>query len=412
MIDINEFEQRCFYVQLVAAIVLGFVLVVIFGWVFSRRDSKGGIYKKWKKIVTMIMSFLNFGLAIVMMVSLIVNMVNGKMIAWPVAYIFPLVSLGVYFLRFKPSPRGLRVKIRKIIAYYLICGLYMTLIIVNIYRICWTLLGMPNIGGYDAGHAAGTFFAFCMGIGLTYLLLKKYKKDKYKGYEPEGVQTDLLQEQHSVLPQPTQQISVIPEFNSGKQSQVKRKVIKKKEAALTTIMSNKKKAGAIYIAYEMVILVLFIIALIILISEENPVWLPIVLFVLLSGLPIGIYWALRLWKEATNVSDNEFKQPAKVIPELNSEKQLQEEQKGLKKKEAVLTMIISNRKRAGAIYIAYEMIILVFFIIALIILILEESPVWVSIVLFLLLSGLPVGIYCAIKLWKEATNVGDNELKE
>ena len=76
------------------------------------------------------------------------------------------------------------------------------------------------------------------------------------------------------------------------------KGIEKKPIVFAQV-ENKKRMLAYYLVYEIILFIItFVLIIIEIVEQYEQIGITIAIFVVLSALPIGIYWILRLLNES------------------------------------------------------------------------------------------------------------------
>ena len=197
-------------------IVMGMVMIWLFG-IFAKRDSEDWdktFERKGMKITRIVLMCI-WGISVIApLVALIFgwDKVHDNQKVSYVSYIMLGVSLFYYELTFSQSPRSIWVKIRKVFAYFLIGGLYIAVLPTTILQLTTGRL----VGVY--GNAIGTILIgntliYGITILIIWLLLKRYKGDKYIPYIKKeiekSVETSELQSTENAI----QQIEVFQNNN-------------------------------------------------------------------------------------------------------------------------------------------------------------------------------------------------------
>lgn len=309
-IDFNHVEL--FHKQLLYGSLLGVTMVVWFAHVLSRRDSED-----WnKEYTTPFKTTMSATLTVLLLLTstifftlFIIKWINSEDIVsshlayelsrasyytkerWLFAHYggmvlqmtlgFSFAALGCYTLTFRPSPRSKWVKIRKCIAYFLAFSCYMTFVILGVERI-YTMKFMPEKPGYKLGM----YIAYGIYALAIWLLLRHYKNEKYFPYKKNV--------------KPEEEITQINESQITKTIVKQTKDIEQKPTILTQI-ENKKRMLAYYLVYEIILFTItFALIIIEIVERYRQVGITIAIFVVLSAIPIGIYWILRLLNESNN----------------------------------------------------------------------------------------------------------------
>lgn len=168
-----------------SSIVMGLVMVWLFGKM-AHRDSDywDKSYERKEMKITRIVLMCIWGIYIVApFLGLIFswNSIRDNQKVSYMSHVMLGISLFYYELTLRQSPRGTWVKIRKVIAYTLICSLYAAVWPTTVLQL--TTGKIPGV----YGNAWGTILvvnALIYGIFILiiWLLLKQYKRDKYIPY--------------------------------------------------------------------------------------------------------------------------------------------------------------------------------------------------------------------------------------
>lgn len=244
--------------QISWSIIVGFMLIYLFGWYFAPRDSDDWQkcnWPLWKHVARYVGLTINFAATIVFFVLIIVNYEDYEYttILSLTMFTFVSLSLGLYALRFRPSPRSFWIKLRKCVGYYLIFSVYSMIGSRTI-----PILGMVEAGTISSAYLLGNILSHIIFLVIIFFLLRRCKKEKffpYEEYEP----------------------CTIKRYD---------------------IIGNTKRSLAFYIGYEIIIFIIFSIIAIVKIDNRDSIAIPIALFALLSLIPIGLYWMLRLLRES------------------------------------------------------------------------------------------------------------------
>lgn len=166
-------------------IVMGMVMVWLFG-IFAKRDSEGWdktFERKGMKITRIVLMCI-WGISVIApLVALIFgwDKVRDNQKVSYVSYIMFGVALFYYELTFRQSPRSIWVKIRKVFAYILIGGLYIAVLPTTILQ--FTTGRLTGVYGNAIGTILiGNTIIYGIAILIIWLLLKRYKGDKYIPY--------------------------------------------------------------------------------------------------------------------------------------------------------------------------------------------------------------------------------------
>lgn len=293
--------QDLFCKQILYGSLLGVILVAWF-WGIARRDSddwKPENRIKWKNNTRIAVGIVFLLVALALFLAFIVNWINADTnLALHTRYVwfdsayskmkfihafyvgivmsmllgFTFLSLGVYTLRFRPSPRSIWIKIRKCIAYYAVFAVYISFVRVSLEN----LYVSNNLAVDSAGMIFGIILALAIEMLIIWLLLRHYKNQRYIPYKNNPT---IVENQECVVPN-------------------KRHVPFEMKRTFSEIIDNKKRMLAYYVGYETILFAFFLIEILIILSDDGPIGVPVVLFLGLSVLPIGVYWMLRLYKES------------------------------------------------------------------------------------------------------------------
>ena len=307
-IDFSHVEL--FHKQLLYGALLGITMVVWFAYVLSRRDSE-----EWKKEYTSslkttlsaILSILLLLVSIIFFIMFIVHWINSDDTVsshmayelsrasdytkenWLFAHYggivlqmvlgFTFAALGLYTMLLHPSPRSRWIKTRKCIAYFLVFSCYMAFALLSVERL-YIMSFLPETPGYKLGMFAA-YGIFALAI---WLLLKHYKNEKYIPYKKASCATG-----ETIPPTGVQGSGTTMFLTKG---------IEKKPIIFTQV-ENKKRMLAYYLVYEIILFIItFVLIIIEIVEQYEQIGITISIFVVLSALPIGIYWILRLLNES------------------------------------------------------------------------------------------------------------------
>lgn len=250
--------------QIAWLIVAGIALVILMGWYFATYDSDGWTDDNWpvrKHLLKRIGAIIDFIGAAVIAIILLVNKDDYEetTILYMLYFSIVLVIIGCYVIRFKPSPRSTWIKIRKVVAYYLILVMYDHIAMRFI-----PVLGMASVGELSGAYALGRFLSIVFWCVIVYFLLRHYKNEKYIPYK---------------------------------------KAIRSNNAI--SIIDRPKIALSYYIGYVLLICVLVFLDLVTddeleLFQYDDNTRNTIFGIILLLIIPLGIYYILRLRKNADN----------------------------------------------------------------------------------------------------------------
>lgn len=179
------------------SIVMGAFMLWLFSK-FAKRDSDFGdkSYESKGAKITRIVLMCIWGLCTLINVLGLVFAWNSIRDNQKVSYASSIMlglSLFYYELTLRQSPRGVWVKIRKIIAYILISALYIGVWPTTLLQ--FTTFAVPGLYGNAIGYILG-FNTFIYGISILiiWLLLKPYKRDRLISYHKRNAN-----EVHSVI---------------------------------------------------------------------------------------------------------------------------------------------------------------------------------------------------------------------
>ncbi len=211
-------------IMMLFAIVLGIVMIWLFSK-FAKRDSEGwdkSHERKGVKITRIVLMCVWGFFVIASLLSIIISWDNMNDIQlFSLTCFFMLgISFFCYGLKFRQSPRGAWVRVRKIIAYILISFLYIM------------ESGIPNVKGTFWDIFLASILVSGIFILLIWLLLKPYNRDKYIPYKQteEGNKTQ----------------NVFPVIDNMQENMSYEKSMSKQDAlALTKIISDKNENSAV-----------------------------------------------------------------------------------------------------------------------------------------------------------------------
>lgn len=294
--------QDLFYTRVLYGSLLG-VLMVAWFWKMSRRDSddwKPENRVKWKNYIRIAIGIVFLLVALALFIAFIINWINSDsnlelhkrydwfdseyskmkfMYSFYVGIIsfmllgFAFLSFGVYTLGFRPSPRSFWIKIRKCIAYYAVLAVYISFMMTTLENLYLSSYVPVN----SSGIIVGNILTHTIEILLIWLLLRHYKNERFIPYKNYSLNIE-NQEEHVVSD------------NMPASS--------KKRPSIMEMVVNKKRMLAYYVGYETFLFAFFLVNILIILSDDGSIGIPIVLFLGLSVLPIGIYWMLRLLRES------------------------------------------------------------------------------------------------------------------
>lgn len=307
-IDFNHVEL--FHEQLLYGALLGVTMVVWFAYVLARRDSED-----WKKeyssslktTVSVILAILLLLASTIFFTMFIVNRINSddtissRMayelsrasdytkenwlfahyggIAMQMTVGFVFAALGLYTMFFHPSPRSGWIKTRKCIAYFLVFSCYMAFALLSVERL-YIMSFLPENPGYKLGMFAA-YGIFALAI---WFLLRHYKNEKYIPYKKASCATG-----ETIPPTEVQGSGTTMFLTKG---------VEKKPIVFAQV-ENKKRMLAYYLVYEIILFIItFVFIIIEIVEQYEQIGITIAIFVVLSALPIGIYWILRLLNES------------------------------------------------------------------------------------------------------------------
>ena len=307
-IDFSHVEL--FHKQLLYGALLGITMVVWFAYVLARRDSED-----WKKentsslktTLSAILSILLLLVSIIFFIMFIVHWINSDDTVsshmayelsrasdytkenWLFAHYggivlqmvlgFTFAALGLYTMLFHPSPRSRWIKTRKCIAYYLVFSYYMSFVLLSVERL-YIMSFLPENPGYKLGMFAA-YGIFALAI---WLLLRHYKNEKYIPYK--RVSRDIVEAIH-------------PNEVQGFGSTMSQTGRVEKKPIIFTQVENKKRMLAYYLVYEIILFIItFVLIIIEIVEQYEQIGITMAIFFVLSALPIGIYWILRLLNES------------------------------------------------------------------------------------------------------------------
>lgn len=313
-VEFNHVEL--FHKQLLYGALLGVTIVVWFAHVLARRDSDD-----WKKeYTTSLKTTMSVTLTVLLLLAstifftmFVIEWINSEDtvssrlayelsfasyntkerwlfahyggIVLRMAFGFVFAALGCYAFFFRPSPRSIWVKIRKCIAYYLVFSCYMAFIIFAVERL-YIMSFMPEKPGYKLGM----FIACGIDALAIWLLLRHYKNEKYIPYKKTVNSTEATTQ--------------IDKLQMSKNIACQCDVAEQRPTILTQT-ENKKRMVAYYLMYEIILFIItFVLIIIEIVERYRQVGITIAIFIVLSSLPIGIYWILRLLHESSNEREN------------------------------------------------------------------------------------------------------------
>lgn len=312
-IDFSHVEL--FHKQLLYGALLGITMVVWFAYVLARRDSED-----WKKEYTTslkttlsaILSILLLLASTIFFTMFIIHWINSDDtvsshmayelsrvsdytkenwlfahyggIVLQMALGFTFAALGLYTMLFHPSPRSRWIKTRKCIAYYLVFSYYMSFVLLSVERL-YIMSFLPEKPGYKLGM----FAAYGIFAVAIWLLLRHYKNEKYIPYKRATLAS----------------VETIPskEIQESETKLIQTKETGKKPMVFNQV-GNKKRMLAYYLVYEIILFIItFVLIIIEIVEQYEQIGITIAIFVVLSALPIGIYWILKLLNES-NAENN------------------------------------------------------------------------------------------------------------
>lgn len=213
-----------------------------------------------------------------------------RRLALYISEFFIITALAGYTWRFGSSPRSMFVKIRKAIGYYLFIGAFGAHVMRSV-----SYGYIYNIA--ENGYSIPTLLGECSVLIVVWLLIKHYKTDKF------------ILERNKQAPNNT--LITLCEASLNDVSQKSKSRMHQvgcdahKPSKITKI-ENKKRMIAYYLFYEIIIfLIAFVLVIIMIVEKIRFVGITIAFFVVLSALPIGIYWILRLLNESESDNNNE-----------------------------------------------------------------------------------------------------------
>lgn len=308
-----------FYKQILYGGLFGIIIVVLFATQFAQRDSDNWRKEYSTSNKSIFLSILFFLASIICFTFFIIQWINSnetvtlKMaydlhfasdtkkewwlrihyssIAMLMAFGFSFAALGCYALRFRPSPRSKWIKIRKCIAYYLVFSSYESFILFTTEEL-YRMKLMPEIIKYKPeiiGYKCGVSISYGIVALAVWLLLRHYKNEKYYPYK-RNVESSLETTHHTKL------------HILGNKKIQSEKV--KQKTKIYSQIRDKKRMIAYYLLYEIILFIIsFLLIIIEIVNEFEQVGITIALFVVLSVLPIGLYWILRLLDESNTEND-------------------------------------------------------------------------------------------------------------